>query len=125
MLEPTLFVYNLPESWIAAVGPLCGGLGIRVCPVEPGEQGLSLGALLGMLPRGTFVGQVPGEMLVMAHFPEGMLSDFLAGLRALGLKPVAAKAVLTLNNLPWTGPQLYRELLREHEAMLRKAGDRR
>lgn len=88
--------------------------GLAAVVVPPERQTLPLGALLGAegfeaLPEGE---GFSGEMLVM----ERLCSPFLDAIRAAGA-PVALKAVVTEQNLAWSGARLYRELSAEHEAM--------
>lgn len=48
-MEPTLLTYSLMPPVQLLVESLCRNLGIRCVPVPPEKQGLSLGALLGLL----------------------------------------------------------------------------
>ena len=118
-MKPTVFLYNLPLPTKAAVEGLCREIGAEPRTVEEARQGLTLGALVGLLPELPGRERVPGEMLVMAYFDQKMLDAFLQGLRQKKVPPIPRKAMLTLANTPWTGLQLYRELSREMEEMER------
>ena len=119
-MEPTVLLYNLPLPVRVQVDALCREIGAVAQVVEPSRQGLTLGALVGVLPEGNSTERVPGELLVMAYFEQGMLEEFLAGFRRRQIPPIPRKAMLTLTNTAWTGPQLYAELSREMEAMAKK-----
>ncbi len=119
-MKPTVLLYNLPLTAQVRVEALCREIGAAPVVVEGPRQGLTLGALLGLLPEQSSTRQVPGQMLVMAWFEKGMLDAFLRGFRRLRLPPVPRKAMLTLTNTAWTGPQLYENLSAEMAAMARE-----
>lgn len=112
-MKPTVLLYNLPPASQIQVEALCRQIGAASAVVEEPRQGQMLGALLGLLPEGSSTQRVPGQMLVMAFFEKGMLDAFLQGFRCRGIPPIARKAVLTLTNTAWTGPQLYENLSAE------------
>lgn len=116
-MKPTVLLYNLPLSAQIQVEALCREIGAASLVVEGTRQGLTLGALVGLLPECSCTGRVPGQMLVMAHFEKGMLDAFLQGFRRRQIPPVPRKAMLTLTNTAWTGPQLYENLSQEMAAM--------
>ena len=76
-MEPTVLMYNLSPASRTQVELLCRELGAAARNVEKQRQGLTLGALVGLLPEVPGGSQVPGEMLVMAYFDRDMLDDFL------------------------------------------------
>lgn len=115
IMKPTVLLYNLPMS--AQIQALCREIGATPVVVEGSRQGLTLGALVGLLPESPCAERVPGPMLVMAYFEKGMLDAFLQGFRRRNIPPVPRKAMLTLTNTAWTGPQLYEELSAEMNAM--------
>ena len=119
-MEPTVLLYNLPLSAQVQVEALCREIGAAARVVEGPRQGQTLGALVGLLPETGSTERVPGQLLVMAYFEQGMLEAFLAGFRRRQIPPIPRKAMLTLTNTAWTGPQLYAELSREMEAMAKK-----
>lgn len=119
-MEPCVLIYNLPPAVRMQVEALCRQIGARVKDVEPRNQHLTLGALLGLLPEMPGTDRVPGEMLVMAHFDRKMLDRFLQGFREWQIPPIAHKAMLTLTNTAWTGCELYDMISREMEAMIQK-----
>ena len=116
-MEPTVLMYNLPPASRTQVELLCRELGAASRNVEKQRQGLTLGALVGLLPEVPGGSQVPGEMLVMAYFDRDMLDDFLRGFRARQIPPIPHKAMLTLTNTAWTGRELYESISREMAAM--------
>lgn len=116
-MEPTVLMYNLPTASRTQVELLCRELGAAARNVEKPRQGLTLGALVGLLPEVPGGSQVPGEMLVMAYFDRDMLDDFLRGFRARQIPPIPHKAMLTLTNTAWTGRELYESISREMAAM--------
>ena len=122
-MEPTVLMYNLPPASRTQVELLCRELGAAARNVEKPRQGLTLGALVGLLPEVPGGSQVPGQMLVMAYFDRDMLDDFLRGFRARQIPPIPHKAMLTLTNTAWTGPELYENLSREMAA-IKAAGEK-
>lgn len=123
-MEPTLLTYSLMPSVQLLVESLCRNLGIRCVPVPPEKQGLSLGALLGLLPEQPGGKAVPGAMLVMAFFDGKLLNDFLEAYRAMGIPPISHKAMLTLTNTVWTAEALYENISREMAAV-RQSGKKK
>lgn len=119
-MKPTVLLYNLPLAVQVQVEALCREIGAVPVTVEEPRQGLTLGALVGLLPEQSSAQRVPGQMLVMAWFEKGMLDAFLQGFRRLGVPPIPRKAMLTLTNTAWTGPQLYEELSAEMAAMAKE-----
>ncbi|MDY5642444.1 MAG: hypothetical protein SPG79_05510, partial [Candidatus Faecousia sp.] len=65
-MEPTVLMYNLPPASRTQVELLCRELGAAARNVEKPRQGLTLGALVGLLPEVPGGSEVPGQMLVMA-----------------------------------------------------------
>ena len=57
------------------------------------------------------------EMMVMNHFSEKQMDNFLAFFRENNLPSVSLKAVLTPVTQHWNSLQLYEELSKEHAAM--------
>lgn len=121
-MEPTVLMYNLPTASRTQVELLCREIGAAARNVEKTRQGLSLGALLGMLPEVPGGAAVPGQMLVLAYFDRDMLDAFLRGFRVRQIPPIPHKAMLTLTNTAWTGPQLYENLSREMAAVKAAGG---
>lgn len=109
---PAVLLYNLPAPRAQAVCRLCASLGLAARPVPPMEQGQTLGAVLGLLPRAPGPGRVEGELLVLFALPEPTLDALLAGLRQEGLAGLL-KAVVTPTNLSWPAPKLFRVVQKE------------
>lgn len=121
-MEPTVLMYNLPPTVRAQVEALCREIGAAARNVEKIRQGLSLGALLGMLPEVPGGAAVPGQMLVLAYFDQDMLDAFLRGFRVRQIPPIPHKAMLTLTNTAWTGRELYDNISREMAAVKAAGG---
>lgn len=121
-MEPTVLMYNLPPTVRAQVEALCREIGAAARNVEKTRQGLSLGAVLGLLPEVPGGSEVPGQMLVLAYFDQNMLDAFLRGFRVRQIPPIPRKAMLTLTNTTWTGPELYENLSREMAAIKATGG---
>ena len=121
-MEPTVLMYNLPPASRTQVELLCRELGAAARNVEKPRQGLSLGALLGLLPEVPGGPEVPGQLLVMAYFDRDMLDAFLRGFRARQIPPIPHKAMLTLTNTAWTGWELYDNISREMAAVKAAGG---
>lgn len=116
-MKPTVLLYNLPLASQVQVEALCREIGAAPVVVERPRQGLTLGALVGLLPESGSSACVPGTMLVLAYFEKGMLDAFLQGFRRRMIPPIPRKAMLTLTNTAWTGPQLYENLSSEIASM--------
>ena len=115
-MTPTLCAWNFTPDRLQALRGLCGGLGIRLRPVGPGETGLPLATLAQTLPAppaGPAAMPFPEEMLLMAAFPDALVDALLAGLKREKLAPVARKAVLTPFNAAWDSRKLHAELSAE------------
>lgn len=121
-MEPTVLMYNLPPASRTQVELLCRELGAAARNVEKPKQGLTLGALLGLLPEVPGGPEVPGQLLVMAYFDRDMLDAFLRGFRVRQIPPIAHKAMLTLTNTAWTGRELYDNISREMAAVKAAGG---
>ena len=122
-MEPTVLMYNLPPASRTQVELLCRELGAAARNVEKPRQGLTLGALVGLLPEVPGGSEVPGQMMVMAFFDRDMLDAFLRGFRVRQIPPIPHKAMLTLTNTAWTGPELYENLSREMAAIKAAGGE--
>lgn len=121
-MEPTVLMYNLPPASRTQVELLCRELGAAARNVEKPRQGLTLGALLGLLPEVPGGPEVPGQLLVMAYFDQDMLDAFLRGFRVRQIPPIPHKAMLTLTNTAWTGRELYDNISREMAAVKAAGG---
>lgn len=122
-MAPIVLAYNLPGPVHQSLGRLCDGQGVSLRRVADVDQGKTIGALLGLpLPAvqmGNRPGTVPGEMLVLSGFSAGALDALLDGFGDAGVPPIPLKAVVTAQNLAWTGVELYAQLDRERRATQR------
>ncbi|MDD4081455.1 MAG: DUF3783 domain-containing protein [Eubacteriales bacterium] len=117
MKSPTMLYYNLQEGRAGDIRRIAEELGIRVRAVDKNEYHQTLAALCGLQEKAPGASQGEGfeeEMLVMAFFPEGLLGQLLDAIRAVGIAPVALKAVLTENNARWNSVKLNLELMEEY-----------
>ena len=120
MAQPLLLVYHLPAQKLTRLRVIAIRLNIRIHPVEPEAYLQPIGALCGVSEPFDALydgADFPDEMLVMAHFPQSLVSGFLQAYRAAKLPPVPLKAVLTETNAGWNSLELHEQLLAEHEAM--------
>lgn len=118
-MTPTVLLYNFTGPRWAPLFALCDAQGVRAVRVPAGEQGKTIGALLGlpMPPRAQAgPGTVPGELMVLSGFSSKALDAFLDAFPAAGVPAVPMKAVTTAQNLAWTGVELYGELWKERRA---------
>ncbi len=118
MGQPMALCYGMAEDRGNAVAALAKAAGIRAVLVRPSEYEETLDALCGLAPRSGKAhagGALPGEMMVMAHFPKGLLNQFLDSFHASGTTPVPLKAMRTPNNGSWNALKLYDELSQEYE----------
>jgi len=119
MPQPTLLCCNLPSKKAGQLRVLAVRLRIAVRAVEPRDFLQPIGALCGLsepfdacCDKDAFT----DEMLVLAHFPQPLVSRFLDALRAARIS-VPLKAVLTEANAGWNFLELHEQLRAEREAM--------
>lgn len=123
MAPALVLTFNLPEAAVARIRQRAAGLGVRVKAVPPKSFAMPIGGMAGIpvqpvvapVERGGF----SEPMLVMCNLDEDRFNRFLQVLRSPDLPRVPLKAVLTPHNVGWNALQLYEELRREHEAMMR------
>ena len=121
-MTPTLLTYRLPAKKAAKVRMLALRAGIRVVPVETWQYLQPIGSFTG--DCGSMDAMYDGEgfseeMLVLAHFPETLLSRFLQSWKTAGLPPVTLKAVLTGTNRDWNSLELHEQLVEERDSIRR------
>jgi hypothetical protein len=109
----------------AALQAVCADLGIEMIDVARKDYAQKLGVLAGVkgfAREKTVYGgaELPAEMLVFSGMNSDQLDDFLAAYKATGQKPVELKAVVTPGNIFWDADTLFRELMREHIAVVTK-----
>lgn len=96
-------------------------MGVRSKTVEEEAFAQPLGTLVGLsgIEAGAESEGEPfaEEMLVLYRFSGKRIDDLLARLRKGGVGNIPYKAVITETNVSWSGVQLYRELVREREAI--------
>lgn len=121
-MKPTLLCYNLSGDRGRKIRFAAMGLGIKLRNVDAAEHQQTLAVLCGLKEAGEDIapeGNVVDEMLVMAGFPDGLVSLFLQAFRKMKLPPVQLKAILTDTNAEWNSVRLHQELCAEREAFLR------
>ncbi len=118
----TVLLYNITGDRSRQIRLLCVRLGLLIRQVAPVQYRMTLGALAGVEGYEPEPADYEGEgftdeMLVMKDFDGQMLDSFLQGFRAMKIKPVALKAVLTETNCTWNSLKLHEEISAEHAAM--------
>lgn len=122
-MKPVILCYNMAGERAGGIRQVAEGLGIIVRPVQKEEYHQTLAALCGLEEMAGEGCEDPGfeeEMMVLAFFPQGLLSKLLDGIREAGQAPVALKAVLTQANSRWDSLALHKELREEHEFFRRR-----
>lgn len=120
MSQPLVLLYEMQEAERLKLKMLCISLHIRTKTVLQEEYRAKLVSLAGLTEKeqtenGT---EALGEpMLVMAHFTQKLLDQFLQDFRRKKIAPVSLKAVLTPHNQGWDSYQLFAELQQERAAM--------
>lgn len=122
-MKPMILCYNMEGERAGGIRQVAEGLGISMRQVKKEEYHQTLAALCGLEAgvEGTYEG--PGfedEMMVLAFFPQGVLSAFLDGTRSANLAPVRLKAALTQPNSRWDSCALNKELREEYEYFRRR-----
>lgn len=133
MKEAVLLVYHMLPARSVSLSALCRTFGIRLVTVSDGEGKIPIGLLaqagdpLNILNgsaqrmRSEMGPGIDEEMIVMAGFGEKLFSQFLSALRETGLR-IDLKAVLTDENIYWSGEMLQEELKKEREAYRKAKG---
>ncbi|MDE6108093.1 MAG: DUF3783 domain-containing protein [Oscillospiraceae bacterium] len=120
MPKPVILFYD-PTSvpWGLKLKQYCALQGLRLCPVETGKLGRTVGALAGgaaATPESAPASPIPEPLLVFCHLTEPQFNRLLATLRKEGAGN-CLKAILTPINADWSLSTLYRELCRERLSM--------
>ncbi|MBQ9563064.1 MAG: DUF3783 domain-containing protein [Lachnospiraceae bacterium] len=124
-MRKSVLLCGFPEAELRELRAVCALQGCRCIPVPFGHGALTvLQALSGETLAGDPSEEEVSRLLVMAGFTRGDLDSFLLALRRGSLSPIPYKAMLTETNKDWPLAQLYREIMREHEAMQRQKPDR-
>ena len=121
-MTPILLTWNLPAKKASKARMLAMKSGVRVAAVETWQYLQPLGSFTGDCGAMESLYDGAGfseEMLLLAHFPETLLSRFLQGWKAAGLPPVALKAVLTETNRDWNSLELHEQLVEERDSIRR------
>lgn len=118
MKQPVLLCYNLEKEKYGKVRLAAMRFKVRVRPVGREEYACPLVALCdGKEPaQADAAGSFQDEMLVMAYFPQVLVTQFLQALRKAGAA-IALKAVLTPTNAAWSSLTLHGELCKERQAL--------
>ena len=120
-MREAVLVFGADSALTASLRRALLPLKVMVRPVPREEYGQPLGLLAGDKTCPTAEESYTGEelaqpMLLLAGFTGDRLDRVLAAMSRAGLR-LPYKAVLTASNRLWDVPALYRELVREHEAM--------
>ena len=116
--QPVLLCYNLEKEKYGKIRLAAMRFKIRMRPVSQEEYGQPLAALCGGEGGAASPGVEPfqDEMLVMAYFPQVLVTQLLQALRKAGAA-IALKAVLTPTNAAWSSLTLHGELCKERQAL--------
>ena len=117
-MQPLALCVHMEKSRVMRLSFLAMPLGIVLREVPESDWGQPIAALCGLEPRKSRAPavQVPGEMMVMAHFPDALMDRWLLAIRQSGLAAVRLKAVLTPFNRGWHCGRLYAMLSQEAAA---------
>ena len=106
---------------IVAVKEAMAQLGAEVIPVQPKNYNKPLQSLLdGTAGGADYAGELLGGSMLVLCGLEDRLDEVLPALRSAGVGADCLKAVLTKHNRKWTAVQLYRELQREQQEMMKR-----
>ena len=128
MATPIVLAYNLSTATEALLEVVCNSRRVQLKPVSPEEYSRAIGSLAGIPMHQASAAErdvrFPEPMLVMCHMLKPELDAFLDALRQSGAPSIPLKAILTPTNATWNARMLRDELMREHEAVMRKLGKR-
>lgn len=118
-MKPLLLCVGMEPGRLMRIAMIASSLGAAVKEVRPDQGGQTLEALCGLTKENPAAPKqaVPGEMAVLAFFPDGLLDALLAAFRKNGMDRPRLLAVLTPTNRKWACAGLYRELQKEAAAM--------
>ena len=122
MRETVLLINFQDKSRLREMQLLLMSAKIRIRLVKTEEYLQPIGVLAGMKDMESvdevYTGQgLEKEMVVFADLTDEHLNQVLYLMRKSRGGPVDYKAILTETNKDWTIPELYEELVQEHEAM--------
>ena len=122
MRETVLLINFQDKSRLREMQLLLMSAKIRIRLVKTEEYLQPIGVLAGMKDMESvdevYTGQgLEKEMVVFADLTDEHLNQVLYLMRKSRGGPVDYKAILTETNKDWTIPELYEELVKEHEAM--------
>lgn len=117
IVKPTLLLCNIPAEKMGVLRLLSVRLGLKLTPVPPERQGLTVEALVnGVAAEAAAGAPFAEELLVLCGVGAGAMNLLLTELHRRRV-PIALKAVMTPTNAAWTMQQLHAELCREREAI--------
>lgn len=121
MKETVLFVNFQDEERLRKIKFAAMPLKLRFVQVKEEDYLQSIGYLAGLKeleenPKKYEGEPLEQEMMVFAGLSSQKLDEVLKVLRKVGVR-VDYKAILTETNCTWTVPELYKELVSEHESM--------
>lgn len=122
MRETVLLINFQDARQLKEIKMILFSLKIKVKTVEKKEYLQKIGYLAGMkeieATQEMYTGEeLEKEMMIFSNLREAQLEQILYRIRKNGVKKVDYKAILTDTNKDWTVPQLYEELVGEHEKM--------
>ena len=125
-MQPLILCVHMDQAYLMRLSFTALSLGIHVKEVREDQWGQSLAALCGLTPMTSNPPRVKvTEMMsIFAHFPNGLLDQFLSEMRKNHLAPIRLKAVLTPHNQSWNCGQLC-AMLSQEVAEIEKAQKRK
>lgn len=120
--QKKILLYNISFMKEAQIFNLCKELNIQTIKVKREDFGEVLGVVAGIKGiksngktyRDT---SFQREMMVFSGISSEELDVFLQRYNEKGIEKINLKAMLTPFNIKWTGEMLYKELLKEDNAM--------
>lgn len=122
MRETVLLINFQDAKQLREIKMVLLSMKIKMKMVEKKDYLQKIGYLAGMKEiestEEVYVGEeLEKEMMIFSNLREAQLEQILYRMRKNGIKKVNYKAVLTDTNKEWTIPELYKELVGEHEKM--------
>ncbi len=121
--KPTILYYdNGQEEKRKSMEKSISHMGIRFIPIMPAHFLQTVGHLAKIkgfpakkTPPLANLPEITEDILIMCHFTEEKLDEFLNSMRTGTIPKVSLKAVLTAQNCFWTFAQLFQELTEERD----------
>ena len=116
-MQPTILTYNLGAKQFQ-MELLCANFHVIIRNIRTEEQSFTINSLLETnttRPQSN-TDIFSDEMIVFCNFSNIFLEHFLQQLRNLNIR-ISLKAILTPTNKKWSSVELYKELVKEYNAL--------